>query len=292
MGARWWLAVLAAPVALSLGCGLTDDGAPEEDGGHELGGARGDETSGGASEGGDGNDGGRFAAGAGGGAGALGGDPSDETGGVSGGEAAGGIASTQGGASTGGGASTEGGASTAGRDSGGAGGEEACDGDASPEGLVYEGDLTIASAEDLEAAKRYSSVAGDLIVNAAEVELPLLTRVGGDVGSSGTVHLRLPNLREVGGEIYYYLDGDIVTLDFRSLERVGGQVYIHRNLALRELQLDSLREAEGCQISANTELPDCFLDVVSTRFSILRTTAPECTCTRSCGVVTAHCDAP
>lgn len=204
-------------------------------------------------------------------------------------------ADSNGGSPRTGGTGTEGGASnTEEPGEGGAGGTASCELAASTKGPAYEGDLVVNTTDALEAAQQYSSITGDLFVSALEdVELPRLTHVGGDVGSLVTKHLRLPSLREVGGSVYYYLDHDLVTLDVRRLERVGGRFYVHRNSSLRELQVDNLREAgKEVEISANPELPDCFLDVVATRFGFVHTTSPECTCTRACGFVEADCAAP
>lgn len=170
------------------------------------------------------------------------------------------------------------------------GGAGDCEPAAMSEGMVYDGSLVIATPEELEQAKQYSVINRGLSVRVPEAELPLLTKVGGDLSSSTTAHLRLPNLREVGGSLYYYLDANIVTLDLRSLRKVGGEVYLHRNLALRELQLDSLVTiGTSCHISANLALADCYLDVIAGHCDVLHTQAPECTCTRTCGAADAQC---
>jgi hypothetical protein len=161
-----------------------------------------------------------------------------------------------------------------------------------PEATVYEGDFEIANAGDAEEAGKYSEFTGNLTIGVRELELPMLARIGGDLSSVGTTAIRLPALTQVGGRVYYYLDAAIEVLDLRSLQGVGGEFYLHRNLSLVELQVDALVEAGGgSQISANLNLPDCFLDVVDMHLDVLHTVAPEgCTCTRSCGVVTAECE--
>ena len=201
----------------------------------------------------------------------------------------GGFESSGGRAASGGSTATTTGGSMAAETGGTSSGE--CEPLPAPEGAVHDGDLEIASAEDVEGAQGYSEITGTLTVSVPELELPMLARLGGDLTSAGTTTIRLPRLSGVGGRIYYYLDHDIEVLDLRRLETVAGWFYLHRNLGLRELQIDALSEVGGTfEISANLDLPDCFLDVVDTRFSVLHTAAPECTCTRSCGVVRALCN--
>jgi len=206
----------------------------------------------------------------------------------SGGRATGGVVSTFGGFESTGGRSATGGAAPS-----ATGGESSgeCESSPPPEGLVYDGDLLIASAEELQEAREYSEITGSLTIALEEVELPRLVRVGGDVSSAAMRMIRLPALTDVGGSIYYYLDPGLEILDLRSLVSVGDRFYLHRNRELRELQIDALAEVGGTfDISANLELADCFLDVVTTRFPVLHTTAPECTCSRRCGFVTASCE--
>jgi hypothetical protein len=153
---------------------------------------------------------------------------------------------------------------------------------------VFDGDL-IVDTSNYEVARGYTEVTGDLFTTVENADLPYLQRVGGSVG--GSVHLRLPSVTYIGGDIYFYLNHDLLTLDLRNLEEVGGRLYIHRNLNLAELQLDKLTTvAERVEISANLALPDCFVEPLRARFSgILETQGPDCTCTRECGVVTARC---
>lgn len=160
------------------------------------------------------------------------------------------------------------------------------------ESRVFDGDLEVASAADLEEARKYTEITGALQISVAELELPTLVRLGGDLSSFGTTSVRLPALTEVGGSVYYYLDEAIEVVDLRSLRSVGDQFWVHRNLILHELQIDALAEVgTDFQISANLKLPDCFLDVVDTRLPVLHTMAPEgCTCARSCGVVSVACE--
>ncbi len=223
---------------------------------------------------------------------------------AAGGSASGGVVTaTFGGFEAGAGRSAEGGSTPApsgGRaanggsrsaETGGAGSGE-CEPMPVPESLVFDGDFEVANAEDIEEARKYTEITGALQISVAELELPMLARIGGDLSSSGTTSVRLPALTEVGGSIYYYLDEAIEVLDLRNLRSVGDQFWVHRNLALRELQIDALVEVgTDFQVSANLKLPDCFLEVVDTRLPVLHTMAPEgCTCTRSCGAVSVACE--
>lgn len=223
---------------------------------------------------------------------------------ATGGSASGGVVTaTFGGFEASGGRSAEGGstpAPTGGRaasggsmpvEPGGAGSGE-CEPLPVPESLVFDGDLQVANAEDVEQARKYTEITGALQISVAELELPSLARLGGDLSSFGTTSVRLPALIEVGGSVYYYLDEAIEVLDLRSLQSVADQFWVHRNLMLHELQIDALAEVgTDFQISANLQLPDCFLDVVDTRLPVLHTMAPEgCTCARSCGVVSVACE--
>ena len=164
-------------------------------------------------------------------------------------------------------------------------------------GQVFEGDLFLLTPADVEAAQQYSEITGSLEVQATseplDVELPQLRRLGGELSADSTKLRRFaaPRLESVGSQLWFYLN-DMVELDLRNLTTVGAQVTIHRNLALRVLQLDALVSAGedgNMLLNRNLQLPDCFLDVLDERFNFVRTDAPECICTRSCGLIEAHC---
>jgi len=175
-------------------------------------------------------------------------------------------------------------------------------------GVVHEGDLVIAGADDLDAAGNISEVTGDVHVlpsYAGVVDLPNLRKVGGSVRVSGEIstdaesviwpeltELRLPNLTSIGGELYVYLTDALVETDFRSLERVGAQVYFMRNLALRRVGFDSLVEA-SVQIQAAPVLAACEIDQVCAQVGGVSCGAeysdPDCTCQVICGRVESSC---
>jgi hypothetical protein len=165
------------------------------------------------------------------------------------------------------------------------------------QGLVLDGDARITTAADVEALREFSEITGSLEVATSEpldVGLPQLRHVGGDLRAESTKLRRFsaPRLESLDGVIWFYLNHEMIELDLRNLSQVGTRVFIHRNLGLRALQLEALVNVdgmEGVEISGNLALPDCFLDLLDERFSLLRTTAPECSCTRSCGLIEADC---
>jgi hypothetical protein len=217
--------------------------------------------------------------------------------------ASGGRASNGSGAATFGGltsATTGGAPATGGASSGGEAAEpsgDECD-PLSPEELVFDGDLVVTSDNYAE-AREYTEVTGDLVPDPMDIELPVLRRVGGslrmigspsETGDEPEVHVRFPQLEEVGGELYFYLNWGLRTLDARRLERVGGRVVIHRNKYLDELQLESLLEyGAEFEITGNISLPDCYLDTVREIASNIQEGLTGCTCVRECRVVTATC---
>ena len=54
-------------------------------------------------------------------------------------------------------------------------------------------------------------------------------------------------------------------------------------------EIEVPNDVAGVVINGNLELPDCFLDVLDQRFGLVLTTAPDCTCTRRCGLIEADC---
>jgi hypothetical protein len=164
----------------------------------------------------------------------------------------------------------------------------------------------ITSEADADAAQSYSEITGDLSVAASyEGVLELLNLVG--VGGSVTVEsplttdstavdwvriteLRLPNLVGIGGRLYLYLTMGLVETDFRSLETIGEEMYIHRNLGLRRMRLDSLTECPYTYFGDTFELPRCEIDAICAIGSSNCETGREgCTCPVECGLLTPHC---
>jgi hypothetical protein len=168
------------------------------------------------------------------------------------------------------------------------------------EGLVLDGDAFVSTPADVEALREFSGITGTLEVAPTlelDVNLPQLRHVGGDLRAESTTLRRFaaPRLETIDGQVWFYLNYDLVGIDLQNLTRVGTRVFIHRNLELRVLQLDALvsagemNSANSVEISGNLALPDCYLDLVGERFSFVRTTSPECSCTRRCGLIEAFC---
>jgi hypothetical protein len=204
------------------------------------------------------------------------------------------------------------GESTAARASpgGGAGATSDCADDAllPEQGRSVEGDLIVAFASDAAAARDVSDIDGDLIVltsYAGALELPNLERVGGSVRVSGETsadgksvvwpqitELRLPNLTDIGDELYVYLTDALVETDLHRLERVGTQVYFMRNLALRRAGLDSLREG-SVSLQACPVLAACEVEAVCSNVGASscgeQYSDPSCSCELVCGRIESSC---
>jgi hypothetical protein len=226
---------------------------------------------------------------------ATGGSPASESAG------AGGQLETNAGASTAGAGGTDDAPSSAGGVggtigvAGGGGGDCLALGPA--DGLVLDGDAVIASQADVEFLREFSGITGNLelavTLEPLDVALPQLRHVGGDLRAESTRLRRFaaPRLEGIDGELWFYLNYELVAVDLRNLTQVETRVFIHRNRELSVLQLDALVSVGdiGVEVNANLALPDCFLDIIGERFTFVRTTAPECRCTRSCGLIEAVC---
>jgi hypothetical protein len=223
------------------------------------------------------------------------------TGAASGQGAGGGDAGTGGSSGGAGKPSATGGSSTGGANAtGGVSGSSAGAGDDCEEapqpidGSSFEGDLSLATPADVEAAREYSSISGSLYVTAlTELDLPNLTHVGGDVyiEKSALVSLSLSNLVTIEGALWLYLNYELVSADFRTLERAGARVFIHRNIKLASLQIQALAEvgtADFSDVSGNSALPDCFVTGTALE-SVLSSSSLDCTCSVVCGLVEASC---
>ncbi len=177
-------------------------------------------------------------------------------------------------------------------------------------GGVLEGDLYIATAADAEAARGYSEITGNLLVDpryCGVLELPNLVRVGGDVNASGSSSstevtwpnltvLRLANLESIGGEIMVYLTMALVETDFRSLESVGVRVYYERDLALRRIGLDSLTDVSQVLIEAVPVAARCEIEAICSQVPAAPAAScaitggmNTCTCETTCGRLTPVC---
>jgi hypothetical protein len=204
--------------------------------------------------------------------------------------------STGGANATGGANGSKGGASAnAGASGSSAGAGDDCEEEQQPvNGPSFEGDLALATPADVEAARDYSSISGSLYVSTlTELDLPNLTHVGGDVyiDKSALVSLSLSNLVTIEGALWLYLNGELVSADFRKLERAGVRVFIHRNIKLASLQIRALVEfgtADFSDVSDNSALADCFVTGTPLE-SVLSSSSLDCTCNAVCGLVEASC---
>ncbi len=180
---------------------------------------------------------------------------------------------------------------------------DACTAAAPGDGARLEGDLTLTTADDVEAAAQYSVITGNLTfvgTQLADVDLPNLRTVGGDLTADSTsvTRLSLPNLTQIGGGLWFYLnfslEGDLtkslLAVDLRNLRRISGELYVHRNVYLSSLQVGALTDVGGMQVSGNLDLPWCYVEGVAALFDATPTGEREdCTCSVECGVVQAMC---
>ena len=97
-------------------------------------------------------------------------------------------------------------------------------------------DVLISNTASLAAAMNCVEVTGSLAMSltfVGTVELPRLRKVGKDVRRDGApapknpndpaqvTRLRLPNLTQIGGDLWFYLDYNLIELDLRSVETSG-----------------------------------------------------------------------
>lgn len=280
---EWALLITLAVCLLPVACG----GSEGEGEGLESGGASGEGPSSGSSAlsgTGGGLSGGGVSAGAGVSGGGLSG------GGVSAGAGASGDGASGDRAAHGG----ESGGFAGGPEAGTGEGGEGCELPMTPVGSVFDGDLSLMNDDDVATAASYSEITGDVHVGpeVTELVLPNLRTLGGDLSAekTGLVRVSAPNLTRMEGTLWFYLNSSLLEVHLRSLEHVVGRVYIHRNAALTSLQLEALVEAGATsEISGNSKLPSCYLDVLSERFVFVMKAGPECTCRRSCGLVSTDC---
>ena len=193
----------------------------------------------------------------------------------------------------------------------GTGGAAACVVPPAPssDARVHTGDLTIADAAGLEAARALSEVTGTLRVAPAlsgRLDLPNLRVIGGDLmveamlTSSGTTYaypsisdLRMVNLTRIGGDLWIYLATSLVETDLSSLASVGGEVYVHRNTQLRGVGLDSLRDVGSTVHFSSNQLARCEVDAI---VAALHTGTfnglggdKDCVCSTTCGHLVPRC---
>lgn len=181
-----------------------------------------------------------------------------------------------------------------------------------PEGGQPCAELLIDSAAAAAAAQSCTEVTGSLVVSpffVGTIDLPRLTKVGGDVRRDGakapsnpndtgqTTRLRLPNVTQIGGDLWFYLDLNLVELDLRSVKRIGGRGWVYRDTLISTLRLDALREVGmDFYIGDVTRLLDCVAKDIASHViagqgitAIGNATRGTCHCEPICNHVEQRC---
>lgn len=170
-------------------------------------------------------------------------------------------------------------------------------------GQPFDGDIVLTTQEEVDAARGYSELSGNLTILGTlglSVELPNLTRIGGDLRADSTEieRLSLPHLDAIGGELWLYLNQALLEVDLRNLTTVGEQVFIDRNIAVTAAQLFALEEiggepATGFVFTGQLALPSCFEERLVELYPGISITAGNglmCSdCSFSCGGLAANC---
>jgi hypothetical protein len=137
---------------------------------------------------------------------------------------------------------------------------------------VYTGDVVITDAASLAAAQGYGKIVGNLTVSgaeAAEVELPNLVWVTGNVtdsGSPGRTALRLPKLRRVDGAVTVSNATSLTALGLSKLTVVKQGLELSGLSVLGSLALAKLEMVGGTlAIRQNAQLPMCQATAVKDR---------------------------
>ncbi|HEX2871130.1 MAG TPA: hypothetical protein VHP33_07740 [Polyangiaceae bacterium] len=140
------------------------------------------------------------------------------------------------------------------------------------DGVVLEGSVGIARPSDLDALANVAVITGTLSVislHSGPLRLPNLRKVGSlELNGSPappdtpnqTTSLELPNLTHIDDQLYIYLGWNLAEVDLRSLQAVGSRVFIHRNIDLKTLRLDSLTDSPQLEITGNLSLPSCITE--------------------------------
>jgi len=180
-----------------------------------------------------------------------------------------------------------------------------------PTGTVFEGDVVLATADDVQLAAGYREITGSLYVAtsfAGPLVLPNLRHVGGDVWVEATIddelidsnitELRLPALETIGSSLWIYLNASLQSLDLRRLERIGSRFWVYRNLTLWDIRLDALTSfGEDAQVQGNPQVPGCFADALIEQLqgfdtgSIVGDTESPCACQDVCDRIAIVCGA-
>ena len=137
------------------------------------------------------------------------------------------------------------------------------------DGVVLDGSVGIARPSDLDALANVAEITGTLSIvslHSGPLRLPNLRKLGSlELNGSPappdtpnqTTSLELPNLTHIDDQLYLYLGWNLAKVDLRSLQAVGNRVFIHRNIDLKTLRLDSLTDSPQLEITGNLSLPSC-----------------------------------
>jgi hypothetical protein len=173
-------------------------------------------------------------------------------------------------------------------------------------------DILIDTAAAVIAAQDCTEATGGVTIFPSfvgTVDLPRLRRVGKDVRRDGapkpanaadpaqTTRVRLPNVTAIDGDLWFYLDFNLVELDLRSVETIAGRAWVYRDTVIDTLRLDALHTvgmdfyiADAAQLSACV-VKDIFSHVVagpsSTGYGA--PTPANCHCAAVCGHVEEQC---
>jgi hypothetical protein len=168
---------------------------------------------------------------------------------------------------------------------------------------IFYGDLLITDDASLATARAYTEVTGSVRVAtsfAGVVELPSLTKVGGDLAVESTIitspasaiiesnvtRLRARSLTSVSGSLWIYLNFKLVELDLRSLTSAGN-VFIDRNTTLQMVRFD----AYPTELSFDAPLPECLAPAFPNVSLVgLPAGVVPCECAMQCGRLVAHCE--
>jgi hypothetical protein len=182
--------------------------------------------------------------------------------------------------------------------------DECAEAPAPLDGVVLEGGVEIARPSDLDALANVAEIKGTLSVvalHSGPLRLPNLRKVGSlELNGSPappetpnqTTSLELPNLTHIDDQLWIYLGWNLAEVDLRSLESVGNRVFIHRNLELKTLRLESLTDSPGLEITGNLSLPSCITESLA-QFggsSANGDADTRCHCEAVCSHLEARCD--
>jgi len=174
------------------------------------------------------------------------------------------------------------------------------------------GDIVIVNAADATTARDCTEATGGVTISplfVGTVDLPRLRKVAKDVRRDGanapamagdpamTTRVLLPNVTEIGGDLWFYLDFNLVELDLRSLQTVAGRSWIYRDTMIHTLRLDVLQHVGlDFYIADVFQLPDCVVQDIASHVTagqsldVLGTKTPaNCHCESVCGHVEQLC---